>query len=167
MRGGVFTMGTTLDIKIKRANKVYHAGVSGGVGGPTGSVVSSGLAHFGVFLGGCVRVRWEQPGASSARCVPRQVRLACAAGCSAAASAGVAAAVGGRAGRLAPWTSSLAGGLNCDLALRSEELNHQTLRFSLVRGMQRSRARKTDVTLEVEIHSVGGTEVTRFSGFGD
>lgn len=24
-------MGTTLDIKIKRANKVYHAGVSGGV----------------------------------------------------------------------------------------------------------------------------------------
>lgn len=26
-------MGTTLDIKIKRANKVYHAGVSGGVSG--------------------------------------------------------------------------------------------------------------------------------------
>lgn len=41
-------MGTTLDIKIKRANKVYHAGVSGGgrVRGPAGSVVSPGLAHF-------------------------------------------------------------------------------------------------------------------------
>lgn len=31
-------MGTSLDIKIKRANKVYHAGVSR-VGWPTGSVV--------------------------------------------------------------------------------------------------------------------------------
>lgn len=31
-------MGTSLDIKIKRANKVYHAGVSR-VGGPAGSVV--------------------------------------------------------------------------------------------------------------------------------
>lgn len=32
-------MGTSLDIKIKRANKVYHAGVSG-VGGPAACVVS-------------------------------------------------------------------------------------------------------------------------------
>ena len=57
--------------------------------------------------------------------------------------------------------------MSCDLALRSEELNHQTLLFSLVRGMQRSRARKAAVTLEAEIHSVGRTKVTRFSGFGD
>ena len=27
VRGAVFAMGTTLDIKIKRANKVYHAGI--------------------------------------------------------------------------------------------------------------------------------------------
>ena len=33
--------------------------------------------------------------------------------------------------------------------------------------MQRSRARKAAVTLEAEIHSVGRTKVTRFSGFGD
>lgn len=32
-------MGTSLDIKIKRANKVYHAGVSG-MGGPAGFVGS-------------------------------------------------------------------------------------------------------------------------------
>lgn len=30
-------MGTSLDIKIKRANKVYHAGVSGGAGGASGA----------------------------------------------------------------------------------------------------------------------------------
>lgn len=37
--GAVFAMGTSLDIKIKRANKVYHAGVSG-AGGPAGGVGS-------------------------------------------------------------------------------------------------------------------------------
>lgn len=40
-------MGTSLDIKIKRANKVYHAGVSG-VGGPAGFVGSRTPLTLGV-----------------------------------------------------------------------------------------------------------------------
>lgn len=44
---GVFEMGTSLDIKIKRANKVYHSGVSG-VGGPAGFTVSGVHALLGV-----------------------------------------------------------------------------------------------------------------------
>ncbi|ELK08511.1 Down syndrome critical region protein 3 [Pteropus alecto] len=40
-------MGTSLDIKIKRANKVYHAGVSG-VGGPAGFVTSRTSLTLGV-----------------------------------------------------------------------------------------------------------------------
>lgn len=39
-------MGTSLDIKIKRANKVYHSGVSG-VGGPAGFTVSRSSRTFG------------------------------------------------------------------------------------------------------------------------
>lgn len=89
-------MGTTLDIKIKRANKVYHAGVE--VGEWAGLQVlssSSGLAHFGVFLGGCVgsggNSQVHPPlGASPARCVSP-----CAAGCSAAGVRRFAAAVAG------------------------------------------------------------------------
>lgn len=40
-------MGTSLDIKIKRANKVYHAGVSG-VGEPAGFVGSRTPLTLGV-----------------------------------------------------------------------------------------------------------------------
>lgn len=52
-------MGTTLDIKIKRANKVYHAGVSG-VDGPAGSVVSEVRRISGLSWAG----RGAPPGAS-------------------------------------------------------------------------------------------------------
>lgn len=54
---GVFEMGTSLDIKIKRANKVYHAGVSG-VGGPAGFIVSRAPRTSGwVSLGGAGALR--------------------------------------------------------------------------------------------------------------
>ena len=62
-------MGTTLDIKIKRANKVYHAGVSGGVGW---AFRFCGLPGSGTLRSFPGRVRPGQVGAD--RCILRQVR---------------------------------------------------------------------------------------------
>lgn len=64
---GVIEMGTSLDIKIKRANKVYHAGVSR-VGWPTGSVVCRAPHTSGCPWAG--QIRQVRP----ARCAPRAAR---------------------------------------------------------------------------------------------
>ena len=60
-------MGTSLDIKIKRANKVYHAGVSG-VGRPADFVIASIPRTSGVPGRGRGAPPGESPsGASGAR----------------------------------------------------------------------------------------------------
>ena len=174
-RSEVFTMGTTLDIKIKRANKVYHTGVSGGSGVGLQVLWSPRVWHTSEFpwagasgSGGSSQVH-PPPGAAPSRCISL-ARLAALQRCPLGLPPrweGVQGPWAAARNRLAPWTSSPAGVLSCDFALRSEELNHQIILFSLVRGMQRSRAIKAAVTLEAEIHSVGRTKVTRFSGFED
>lgn len=95
-------MGTSLDIKIKRANKVYHAGVSG-VAGPARSVVSGAPRSAACPWAGQGRsARCVPPGASRAR--PAVLRRV---------PDGVAAASGGVRGRGAgAGAAALTGSLN-------------------------------------------------------
>lgn len=63
-------MGTSLDIKIKRANKVYHAGVSE-VGGPAGFVDSRAPRAAGRLWAGQLRAAWSVRSEGPARGLDR------------------------------------------------------------------------------------------------